>query len=321
MRRAAHPIYGSMNKQILIRGRAGTAFGGWRLESLLGEGAFGATWRARGVGGRSGAIKLLSEPPGAELLALRSVCHPAIPALLDAGSEPSPFLVMELAPGQPLDERLDNKALPVDLAIRIAIHLMDGLAALHHANIRHGDIKPANLVVTTTGALKIVDFGMTEGCGGTLAYAAPEAGEGAAAPSDVYSAGLVLWEMLHGALPFASLSTAEALMRRRSDLPRAERGPSWLADLLARMLEPQAELRCTASNALEVLYCRPRSAVPMTRKGPLPHSGGGPLVSSPKTGAQLTAGRLDGRRSSHHVLQRKRSACRRGWVRRGWGPG
>lgn len=229
--------------------------GAWQLEAPLGSGAFGTTWRAVDADGRTAAVKLLAEPPGDELRALARVCHPSIVGVLGGGGEPVPHLVMELARGESLAALLGAGPLPTERALAVAAALADALAAVHHANLVHGDVKPANVVVEGDHPW-LVDFGLAgSGAGGTPLYLAPEQLQGAPASpaSDVYAAGLVLWEMLHGAAPGAGLPAAERLAARLRGPPAPERCAGWLEGLLEAMLAVDPGRRPAAGEVADTL--------------------------------------------------------------------
>jgi len=232
--------------------REGDRVGRWQLRRCLGEGEFGATWLARDASGHQAAVKLLAEPPGDELRALARVVHPVVVQVLGGGGTPVPHLVMEFARGRPLTAWL-RKPAPPSTATRITAFLADALATMHQADVVHGDIKPDNVMVESIRPtrLKIVDFGLAnQRHGGTLNYAAPERTRGgfASPASDVYSLGLILWQMLHGSLPWAEQGGMSApLMMRGRAAPRAEVGEPWLADLLTEVLSPTPENRPAAA--------------------------------------------------------------------------
>lgn len=230
----------------------GQRVGRWRLEQLLGRGGYGSTWRATGEDGRPGALKVLREPPGDELRALARVCHPAVVAVLDAGGEPVPYVVMELARGRSLGLMLRAGPAPVERAQTITAVLVDALAAVHGAGLTHGDVKPDNVIVSAgaDGRIWLVDFGLAgQAHGGSLPYAAPEqtSGQHNAPPADVYALGLVLWEMLHGALPWPELELSASIPRRRQEVPQPSIGPDWLRELIRAMLAVDPARRPAAS--------------------------------------------------------------------------
>jgi serine/threonine-protein kinase len=204
--------------------------GRYRLLGLLGRGGVGEVWRAEDLQlGRPVAIKLLRRLEGDALSSLERfkreakatarLSHPNVVATYDIGSTGDrPYLVMELVRGGDLAQLLRNHGLPpagevADLAIQAA----RGLDAAHAAGIVHRDVKPANLLLSSDGTLKITDFGIarmsgTENTGGltgpvllgTAAYLAPEQvrGEPATPASDRYALGCVLYELLAGRTPF-----------------------------------------------------------------------------------------------------------------------
>ncbi|MDO8143739.1 MULTISPECIES: Stk1 family PASTA domain-containing Ser/Thr kinase [unclassified Isoptericola] len=154
--------------------------------------------------------------------------HPAIVAVYDTGEDIStdavghqvhiPFIVMEYVEGHTVRDILaDGAAVPIEEAVEITVGVLSALEYSHHAGIVHRDIKPANVMITPTGAVKVMDFGiaravadsaatMTQGQGviGTAQYLSPEQarGEQVDARSDLYSTGCVLFELLTGRPPF-----------------------------------------------------------------------------------------------------------------------
>ena len=189
---------------------AGLRVGRWVLRAPLGAGAFGVTWRAVRDDGLVGALKLLGTPPGDELRVLSRLCHPAIPMLLDHGGSRPAFVVTELVEGAPTVLSAPRTAEGIE---GVGASLLDALAAVHQTGHAHGDVKPENVLVShDDNCVHLIDFGLSDSKGGTLAWAAPERlrGEPARPPADVYAVGLMLYALLHGALPWSELPVGEA---------------------------------------------------------------------------------------------------------------
>src|SRR5262245_46089233 len=186
------------------------SLGHYRIVRLLGRGGMGAVYLAEDLTlGRQVALKIL--PPdvtasGRERLerearVVAALNHPNIVTLhaIDQASDP-PFLTMEFVEGQPLNELIPPKGMPLEELLKIAIPLADAVGAAHQRGILHRDLKPANVMVTADGRVKVLDFGLaklhhdveareplptqeltSEGrIVGTVAYMSPEQAEGKA---------------------------------------------------------------------------------------------------------------------------------------------
>ncbi len=199
----------------------------YRLIRLIAAGGMGTVWEAhdvlldRPVALKSMAEGLAADPEFVERFrrearAAGRLTHPNLARVYDYGDDAgAPFLVMELIEGETLHDRMAREGpLPVAEAVRIARAIAAGLESAHRAGVVHRDVKPANVMLERAGGVKITDFGiaaaasstrLTQGSGlGTAAYASPEQtrGERVTAASDVYSLGVVAYEMLTGRPPF-----------------------------------------------------------------------------------------------------------------------
>ena len=250
--------------------------GAYEVVEPLGKGGMGEVYRARDTRlGREVAIKVLPEQTASspdalarfdfEARAVATLNHPNILALHDVGAESGvSYVVMELLEGETLREWLRREgAMPPRKALDVAVQLARGLAAAHERGIIHRDLKPDNIFLTSDGWLKILDFGLAlqhpPGLGagdaetrfatepglliGTVGYMAPEQarGEPATIRSDIFSFGLVVYEVLTGSNPFTRETTAEtlvAIMRQPLEgLARVSGAPPGAARLIDRCLE------------------------------------------------------------------------------------
>lgn len=264
---------------------AGTSLGPYEILGPLGQGGMGAVYRARDTRlGREVAIKvpadaLLADPAALERFnrearTASSLNHPNICTVFDVGVAP-PHLAMELLEGATLEQVLRSGGLDVSAALDHAIGIADGLDAAHAKGLIHRDIKPANIFITGRGP-KILDFGLAKNTGdsggvissdgatrlglspvtqagitvGTVAYMSPEQLRGLAldARSDLFSLGLVLYEMLTGRPAFPSATgadTSAAILHATPLSPRAAQ-PALSArveDIVLKLLEKDREDR------------------------------------------------------------------------------
>jgi non-specific serine/threonine protein kinase len=261
---------------------AGTRLGCYEVVSLLGAGCMGEVYRARDSRlGRDVAIKVLPADVARdptrldrfrrEAKALAALDHPNIVTVFsveeagDPGREGVHFLTMQLVEGQSLDHVIPAGGLPVDRFFHIASAIADALTAAHDKHIVHRDLKPANVMVAADGRVKVLDFGLAKdlaasgpadvtltsaghtGRGtvmGTPAYMSPEqvAGRAVDHRSDIFSFGVLLYQMASGERPFAGASSAElasSILRDTPPLVTELRGdlPADLARLIRRCLE------------------------------------------------------------------------------------
>jgi Tol biopolymer transport system component len=269
----------------------------YRIEAFIGAGGMGDVYRARDTHlGRDVALKVL--PPELasdaervrrfeqEARAIAALNHPNIVTLYsveEAGG--LRFLTMELVEGTPLSEQIPRAGLPLDRLLDIGVALTDGLATAHARGIVHRDLKPANVMVTREGRVKILDFGLAKlkpvaavsdqtttaspvtsdgQLLGTVAYMSPEQAEGRDVDhrSDIFSFGVMLYELATGHRPFKGDSTLSLLSAILRDAPALltelkPEVPRELARVVRRCLAKDPERRCQSAkdvrNELEEL--------------------------------------------------------------------
>jgi serine/threonine-protein kinase len=258
--------------------------GRYLLVERLGAGGMSVVWRGHDeVLGRPVAVKLLApkfatDPTSrdrirAEARAAARLNHPYITDVYDYGESEVdgrtvPFVVMELVEGMPLDEHLSGGAMPWRQAVELCAQVAAALAAVHDRGLVHRDVKPANIMLTATGA-KLVDFGISaeagdasEGPGqvyGTPAYLAPERLDGvpADAASDVYALGLVLYKVLAGDLPWDADTTTQMLRAHcyfdPAPLPRIPGLPGAVSSLCRRSLSKRPAMRPSTAEIARTL--------------------------------------------------------------------
>jgi eukaryotic-like serine/threonine-protein kinase len=261
--------------------------GPYRIEAELGGGSFGTVFRAHDQTlDRQVALKVLrpgGSVPATALLgearAAAAVLHPNV-CIIHAvdSSTGAPMIVMEYVAGRPLAEKLAQGPMPPEQAAALVRQVALGMAAAHAQGVVHGDLKPANVLVTAAGTVKLVDFGMARrsaapvsgdetgrwdpatagGISGTPAYMAPEQalGQPATPASDVFSLGMMLYELLTGRRARVGGDLREFFQQMvREDLTRDLEGvPDPFAALLRTTLAPEpAQRRLTMKEIAERL--------------------------------------------------------------------
>jgi len=247
--------------------------GNYEVERELGSGASGTVHLGVDPDGAHRALKVL---PGGlrsdsslfvrfrtEIDVLRSLNHPNIVKIFDVGEDSGrQFYVMEYLSGGSLAEVIEKRgAVGLNGALDVATAICSALDHAHAAGIIHRDLKPANVLLDEKGVAKVVDFGIaklteTEGVTvtrqvlGTVEYMSPEQAAGVEIDprTDIYSLGIVLYEMLTGRVPFRSQSVAAVLKSHQYSMPEApqewnESIPDWLNELVLDMIAKDPERR------------------------------------------------------------------------------
>jgi Tol biopolymer transport system component/predicted Ser/Thr protein kinase len=256
---------------------SGSEIGPYRIVGTLGSGGMGVVYRAHDSRlGREVAIKFLGEHVARdpqsrtrferEARAVAALSHPNICTLFDVGPN---YLVMELLEGQTLKERIATGRFSNQELYSVAIPVSEALNAAHSRGIMHRDIKPGNIFITSQGIVKILDFGLAKTVGlpdcdpsdkksltktgltlGTLSYMSPEQtrGKEVDARTDLFSFGVVLYEMATGSLPFTGNSWADICdaLLNKDPHPASELNPEITPELgriIERALEKDRALR------------------------------------------------------------------------------
>jgi len=261
----------------------GDTIGAYRILEQIGSGGMGTVYRAADTRlGREIALKFITDDVAApedvgrfrrEARAASAINHPNICTLHDIGEyQERPFLVLELLKGHTLSHRIQQGPVPPPEALSIVKQIADALDAAHRHGIVHRDIKPSNVFIPVEGPVKILDFGVAKlhaeplGTGralattefethvgsivGTHGYMSPEQAraEDVDARTDLFSLGVVLYEMLTGVKPFRGTSSAVVLYAILNREPEPPSGinravPPPLDAVVARALEKDRTLR------------------------------------------------------------------------------
>jgi len=251
----------------------GSKLGPYEILSSIGSGGMGEVWKARDTRlGRIVAIKKVREQHSErfkqEARSIAALNHPNICQLFDIGDD---YLVLEYVEGKPL-----SSPLPEQEAVKLAIQIATALEAAHKKGIIHRDLKPSNIMVSDEGTVKLLDFGLAKlyeqdqstsnlptadftatqagAILGTVAYMSPEQAQGQPVDvrSDIFSFGLVLYEMLSGRRAFSGDSASETIAALLRDEPTPLQASPALEKIVKRCLEKNSSERYQRMSELKV---------------------------------------------------------------------
>jgi len=245
----------------------------YKITEKLGEGGMGVIYKAHDARlDRTVALKFLPshiytgdverERFLQEARAAAALNHPNVCTVFDIGEHDGlPYIVMEYLDGETLRHKIRQKLPSLKESLEYAIQIGEALKAAHEKEIVHRDIKSENIMITTQGQIKVMDFGLAKLKGslkltktsstiGTLAYMAPEQiqGEEVDARSDIFSFGVVLFEMVTGQMPFHGEYDSAMMYAILNDEPQSPQTfrseiPEKLSDIISKALEKDPDLR------------------------------------------------------------------------------
>jgi serine/threonine protein kinase len=268
--------------------RPGDRLDQYRIDSLVARGGMASIFRALDIsGGRTVAIKVPHPEMESDPLFYdrfhreadigRKLSHPGVVKILPGEEQSRVYIAMEWIEGQPLRQILDaEKKLPIDRAVRMVLRVCEALGYIHENGVVHRDLKPDNIMVDADDRIKLIDFGIAREAGarrltyarltkalGTPDYVAPEQvrNKRGDARCDLYAAGVMLFEMLTGELPFQGPNPITAMNQRLVADPIAVRSieaavSPQLEEIVHRALErdPQHRYQSAKEFAHDLLH-------------------------------------------------------------------
>jgi serine/threonine protein kinase/tetratricopeptide (TPR) repeat protein len=287
----------------------------YKILKKLGEGGMGEVYKAEDTRlGRNVVLKFLPEKFSKDRLALErfarearsagALDHPSICTIYDVGEyEGQPFIVMQYLEGKTLREALKKAPFDIDQILNIGIQIAAGLEKAHDLDIIHRDIKPANIILTKDGRAKILDFGLAKlsaeqqsspedhmtspgSAVGTTLYMSPEQvrGDHLSTRSDLFSLGVILYQMATGRLPYAGTTAGAVFDEILNKTPMSPVRinpdlPDELERIISKCMEKEEDLRYQSTR--ELLADLKRFSRDSGR--PLTSTSGGPLPPRPTT--------------------------------------
>src|SRR5215467_2320397 len=257
----------------------------YRIQKEIGKGGMGVVYKAEDSKlHRTVAIKVLAsellEDEKARTRFLRearassAIDHPNICTVYEVNEvDGILFFVMQYVEGKTLKKTIAGKALPLDQAVELALQISDALAEAHKRNVLHRDIKSANIMLNERGQAKILDFGLAKlihpesaldshqsveltqvgSPFGTASYMSPEQAKGERADkrSDIFSLGVVIYEMVSGKLPFRGKTSIDVMHSVMHDQPAAiDPAPARLQQIILKALAKEPAARYQTADAL-----------------------------------------------------------------------
>ena len=290
----------------------------YQVGSHLGQGGMGTVYRATDIIlGREVALKMLHTPMISQPLVLERfkkeaqvlarLLHPNIAVIYNMiEQDQQHFMVMEFVEGKDLDGLLkQHRLLPPMAVVTAFIQALEGLHHAHRKGIFHRDIKPSNLILTPDGTVKLMDFGIARVAGeqrltqvnrviGTVEFLAPELIEGRdpSAASDVYAAGMTMYELLCGRLPFENntdYNLMQEILKKKPVSPDKLNHlvPAALAAIVMKALEKKPEHRFTDAKAFQAALA---SAFPSARDADITYLFSNAVVALPGYAGQPATG-------------------------------